>query len=71
MLNEVVTFEFNCNAKYASTSVKQECMSLVLSFLLLGCLFEMFGVPSKVEKDTEITFDIWGLVALVTQYCRK
>lgn len=35
MLNEVVTFEFNCNAKYASISVKCKLMSLVLSFLLL------------------------------------
>lgn len=55
MLNEVVTFEFNCNAKYAFTSVKCKLMSLVLSFLLLGGLFLLF----------------WGLLRLTRRLRRN
>ena len=51
MLNEGVTFEFNCNAKYASTSVKCKLTSLALSSLLLGVYLAMFGASSWADKD--------------------
>ena len=51
MLNEGVTFEFNCNAKYASTSVKCKLTSLALSSLLLGVYLAMLGASSWADKE--------------------
>lgn len=58
MLNEVVIFEFNCSAKYATTSIKCKLMSPVLTFLILGNLSPhvLWSSELGVEKSLDHIF---------------